>query len=336
MSTIKKVADHAGVSVATVSRVINKTGYVSLDLQERVTEAMQLLNYQPSALARSLRRQETQTIGVLVPQLDHPFFSRLAFAIEKTLFGNQYRAFMCSSEEDQEKEDAYIDMLLRQRVDGVILVPTGQSVIHVRRLQERQVPVVLVDRDLPSLEFSRVLTDNSGGGVLGIEHLVGLGHTHIGIVGGPHYSEAMVQRLRGVYETLEKLGIHHHLEEILDDHRPHFEQGYQGANALLAQVPRPTAIFALTDMMAIGVLHAASEAGLSIPRDLSVMGFDNVPMSAYTQPALTTIEQPIYTMGETAAELLLDQINTQSLVPERVLLETRLVVRNSTGAPPQG
>src|SRR5688572_22198797 len=179
MPTIKEVADRARVSVATVSRVINKTGYVSIDLQERVTEAMRELNYQPSALARSLRRQETHTVGLLVPQLNHPFFSNLVFSIEKTLFDHEYRAFMCSAEESQEKEAAYVDMLLRQRVDGVILVRTGTSVSNVGRLLEQNVPVVLVDRDVPSLRINRVLCDNEQGGYMGIRHLLELGHKHI-------------------------------------------------------------------------------------------------------------------------------------------------------------
>ena len=163
MATIKEVAEHAKVSVATVSRVVNNSGYVSADLRERVEKAMHLLNYKPSALARSLRRQETHTIGVLVPELNQPFFGTLVFAMEKTLFARDYRTLICSSEEDAVKEAAYVDILLRQRVDGVILVPTGQSAEGVSRLLQANIPVVLIDRDLPNLAINRVLSDNFGG-----------------------------------------------------------------------------------------------------------------------------------------------------------------------------
>jgi len=161
MATMKEVADYADVSVATVSRVINKTGYVSPDLEERVQTAMQVLKYQPSALARSLRRQQTQTIGVLIPQLDQPFFGALAFAIEKSLFPHEYRTLICSAEEDPEKENAYTEIMLRQRVDGVIMVPTGRNSDNLKQLLEKSVPVVLVDRDLPGLEVNRVLDRKS-------------------------------------------------------------------------------------------------------------------------------------------------------------------------------
>jgi LacI family transcriptional regulator len=330
MPTIKQVADQARVSVATVSRVINKTGYVSLDLQERVTAAMRDLNYQPSALARSLRRQETQTIGLLVPQIDHPFFGTLSFAIEKTLFADRYRMLLCSAEENLEKEDIYVEMLLRQRVDGVIFVPTGHSASNLRRLIEQKVPVVLVDRDLPGLQLSRVLADNRRGAYEGVRHLLDLGHRVIGIVGGPVYSPPMVTRIAGARQALGEMGLDSSPEVMVSSPHQQFEMGYNALRELLKHKPRPTAIFALTDVMAIGVLHAAAEHGLTVPHDLSVMGFDDVPMAAYSLPALTTIAQPIYRMGEVAVQILLRQILGDHPPIENVLLETQLIVRKST------
>lgn len=333
MSTIKQVADQAKVSVATVSRVINKTGYVSLDLQERVLIAMRDLNYQPSALARSLRRQETQTIGVLVPQLNHPFFGTLAYAVEKTLFANQYRAFICSAEESHEREDAYIDMLLRQRVDGVILVPTGRSAISVNRMIEQKVPVVLIDRDLPAVEISRVLCDNERGAYEAARHLVDLGHRRIVIIGAMVYSEAVVQRLRGIRRAFEEAGIVDSPEPKIPISLEQFEMGYNVAIDVLSHSHRPTAIFALNDVIAVGVLHAASKLGLRVPDDLSVVGFDDIPLASYSIPELTTVAQPIYKMGEAAAQILLEQVVEHTLLPERVILESQLVVRNSTATP---
>jgi LacI family transcriptional regulator len=333
VATIKEVADHAGVSVATVSRVVNKTGYVSLDLQERVQNAMRTLNYRPSALARSLRRQETQTIGILVPQLDQPFFSALVFAVEKTLFSSDYRALICSAEERRDKEDAYIEMLMRQRVDGVILVPTGQSTDNVRRLLDEGVPVVLVDRDIPNLAINRVLCNNYPGGASAIEHLLALGHRRIGMIGGPDYSEAIIDRMNGAREALLAAGVEVDPALCITGSMPQFEMGYTMGMQLLDRSDRPTAIFAFNDVIAIGVLHAAAELGLRLPDDLSVIGFDDIPAAAYSIPELTTVAQPIYAMGEQAANLLIRHIRDSDAPVESVKLETQLIIRKSTAPP---
>ncbi|MFO7321352.1 MAG: LacI family DNA-binding transcriptional regulator [Chloroflexota bacterium] len=333
MPTIREVADQARVSVATVSRVINKSGYVSIDLQERVENAMRSLNYHPSALARSLRRQETQTIGVLVPQLNHPFFSTLAYAIEKTLFDAEYRAFMCSAEEDPLRECAYIDMLLRQRVDGVILVPTGQSASNLGRLIEQGVPVVLVDRDVPGFNVSRVLCNNERGAYEATRHLLALGHRHIGMIGGPEYSPPMRARVNGVRAALAEAGIHDTPQVLVPHTLYHVETGYNAAMQLLKAEPLPTAIFALTDVMAMGVLRAANELGLRVPEQLSVMGFDDTPMAAYSIPELTTVRQPIFEMGQLATRVLLERIGHAELPVAQYMLDTCLIERASTAPP---
>ena len=334
MATIKEVAEYAGVSVATVSRVVNNTGRVSPELRRRVLAAMDALNYQPSALARSLRRRRTQTVGILVPQLDHPFFSSLAFAIERKLFSEHYHALICSAEENQEKEDAYIEMLIRQRVNGVILVPTGQSAENVHRLLEQQVPVVLADRDLPDLAISRVLNDNFHGGYEGARHLLSLGHRRIGVIGGPDYSYPMRQRINGIRQAFRDARVAHDPDLMSIGTLQQFEMGYTAARSLLSKSPRPTAIFALTDVMAVGVLHAAYEEGLRLPEELSVMGFDDIPLASYSIPELTTIAQPIYDMGESAARILLRQMQKPDSPVESVMLQTRLIVRQSTVPPP--
>ena len=329
MATMKEVADFAEVSVATVSRVINETGYVSPDLKDRVFNAMRELNYQPSDLARSLRRRQTLTVGILIPQLDHPFFSALAFASEKSLFANDYRTLVCSAEENLEKESAYVDMLIRQRVDGVIFAPTGQSVDNLHRLQESNVPVVLVDRDLKRTQVDKVLSNNYQGGYEGIRYLLEMNHTNIGIIGAPTYSEAMMMRIAGARQALDDFNVKLAPEFFVAGTLQHFEMGYNTALEMLRKPNRPTAIFALTDVMAIGVLHAAAELELSLPRELSVLGFDNVPLAAYSIPGLTTIAQPIYQMGEAATRILLKRIHEPDASYQTVNLENELLIRKS-------
>ena len=333
MATMREVADRAEVSVATVSRVINKTGYVSPDLESRVYEAMRALKYQPSALARSLRRRETMTIGVLIPQINQPFYSTLTFSVEKSLFSNDYRTLICSSEQHRDKENAYIEMLLRQRVDGVVLVPTGKNADSFRQFQDHNIPVVLADHDVPSLDCNKVLSDNYRGGYIGMKHLIELGHRHIGLIGGPDYSQPMNDRLRGVQSALAEYKLTVHAEMLAAGPFHHFEVGYNSAMGMLRQSTPPTAIFALTDMMAIGVLHAAAELDLTLPQDLSVVGYDDIPLSAYSIPGLTTIAQPTYEMGQVVTRILLDAIQNPDHTNETHLLSIRLIMRESTAPP---
>lgn len=332
MTTMKDVAEKAGVSVATVSRVINDTGFVSDELRERVHEVMTELKYRPSNVARSLRRQQTRTVAVVVPQLDQPFFSTLTFAIQQRLFEEDYYTFTCSTMESEDEEAAYIEMLLGQRVDGVIVAPTGHSSENIRLLLQADVPVVLVDRDLPEIEhIDRVLFDNVTGGVLGVEHLTELGHRQITIIGGPSYSSAIKQRIVGIRRTLAQHDIEPHVLTY-DDMTP-FDIGYTGATEVLNTPKRPTAIFALTDTAAVGVMHAARKRGLSLPDDLSVMGFDDIPLATYSLPALTSIAQPIHGIGKQTAELLLARLQDPERPPVTRISEAQLVVRDSTQPP---
>jgi LacI family transcriptional regulator len=331
---MKEVADFAHVSVATVSRVINNSGYVSPDLEERVREAMQALNYHPSALARSLRRQETQTIGLLIPQLDLPFFSTLAHAIEHLLFDMEYRILVCSAEEDVEREKAYTQMLIRQRVDGVIMAPTGHSATNLRSLIDSQVPVVLVDRDVPEPRVSKVLVNNLTGGYSGMKHLLEHGHERLGVIGAPAHSTSVRQRLEGAQRALREYGIDDVRVSLSVNESTPFEFGYRVGLDLLGSEERPTAIFALTDVSAIGVMHAAAHYDLTVPHDLSVLGFDNIPLTSYIIPELSTVAQPIREMGELAARQILRSISDRDARPETFILNTSLIERQSVARPP--
>lgn len=328
MATIKQVASLAGVSVATVSRVVNNNGYVSPERRAAVTEAMRQLDYKPSAVARSLRRQQSMTVGVLVPSLNQPFFASLAYTIERALFANDYRMMLCSSEENASNEAAYVEMLLRQRVDGVIVAPTGQGSAIIQPLLSR-VPVILVDRDLPDLLVSRVLADHFAGGQAAMRHLIGLGHRRIAIIGGPANNAAMEERTAGALNAAREAAVPPPLVQM--SALSEFEMGFALAHTLLAGPNRPTAIFALTDVVAIGILHAAAELGLSLPGQLSVIGFDDIPMAAYLIPPLTTIAQPIAAIGDTAVRLLLSRLGEGNHAPHHLVrLPMQLHVRAST------
>lgn len=337
MSTIKEVALAAGVSVATVSRVVNNSGFVRPELRSRVESAMSQLRYQPSALARGLRTQETLAVGILVPKLDHPFFGALAFAIEQTLFENGYRALMCSANEDLEREGAYLEMLLHQRVDGVIMVPTQRDASGVERLRRQQVPVVIVDREpySPISEYGvdAVTIDNFAGAKNLAAYLLSLGHQRIGVISPPESSEPIANRLRGIRQAFADAGLAFDEKQVVSGALEQFEMGYQGAKKLLETRTPPSAIMALTDVTAVGVLHAAQDLGLKVPEDLSVTGFDDIPLAQHALPGLTTVAQPIYAMGEHAANLLLRRISNPESSFQAICLDTQLVLRASSAAP---
>lgn len=322
------MAAEARVSIATVSRVINSNRRVSPDLRSRVLSAMDRLGYQPNAIAQGLRRSATRSVGVLIPRIHEPFFSTLAFAIERTLFASDYRGLLCSTEEQPDKERAYVDMLLTQQVDAFIYFPSiAGSQANLRRIVERGIPVVLIERSFAELEVSRVLISNFQGGYDGAQHLIALGHTHIGVICA-NLASMPVERLSGAQQALTEAGVD--AEVRIMSRGSDFEAGYEAALDMLHRPGRPTAVFALADSIAVGVLHAAAYLDLRVPEDLSVVGFDNISLAAFVIPPLTTVAQPIYAIGEAAVRILLHQLQDPGAAPETVMLNTELVVRQST------
>ncbi len=326
------MAQAAGVSIATVSRVLNGNYPVSDQLRARVQQAMDELAYQPNTLARGLRRQKTQSIGVLIPKLNDQFLSTLAYTIEKTLFDNGYRALLCSTEEALERETAYIDSLLQQQVDGVIMFPREHSRDNVKRLLNAEVPVVMVEREVKNLPVHHVLVDNYAGGYTAVRHLTELGHREIVLMTAIIDPFPTQYRLDGALTALRDAGIgmpDEYLMRVISA-EPRFQIGYRLGLAIVRLPKRPTAIFALTDELAIGALHALIENGIRVPEDMSVIGFDNIPLASFVIPALTTIAQPASQIGETAGTILLRALEGSGNPVERVTLETTLIVRDST------
>lgn len=328
------MASAAGVSIATVSRVINGNYPVSEILRARVQKAMDDLAYQPNTLARGLRRQKTQSIGVLIPKLNDQFLGTLAYTIEKTLFDNGYRALLCSTEEAVERETAYIDSLLQQQVDGVIMFPREHSRENVKRLLNAGVPVVAVERVLKHLPVHHVLVNNYGGGYQAVQHLVALGHRAIALMTAIIDPFPVQYRLDGALTALRDAGLplppEYFMSLVSDE--PRFQIGYRFGQAIARLPNRPTAIFALTDELAVGAMHALTENGIRIPEDMSIIGFDNIPLASVVIPALTTIDQPASQIGEIAGTILLRSLEGGGGTVESVTLETTLIVRDSTAA----
>jgi LacI family transcriptional regulator len=326
---MRDVAERAGVSVTTVSHVINETRPVSDELRERVLVAINELGYQPNILARSLRRGKTHTIGMIVPDSANPFFAEVARGIEDTSFKHGYNLVLCNSDGDLSKETIYIDVLTEKRVDGILFVAAGTSTEHIRSLRERGMPLVVVDRELPGVAVDSVLTDNARGGWLATSHLIELGHRRIGCITGPSDVTPSADRITGYRQALREAGIPLDAALIVKGDFQ-FESGYRAAHQLLAMDDPPTAFFACNDLMAVGAISAALERGYRVPIDLSVVGFDDVPLASFNNPPLTTIAQPKYEMGVLAATMLLERLGDGDMAPRRQLLDTSLLIRQST------
>lgn len=341
MTSIKNVAEHAQVSIATVSRVLNGTKYVSPDVEKRVLEAIKLLNYQPHAPARNLRQKRTRSVGVLLPRLNDFFFSDLAYVLENMLSAEDYSPLFCSTENDEDKEAMVVNNLITHRVDAVILVPlvpAQKSTANIERLLERNISVVLVDRAVPDFAVNQVVSNNEQGAYDAAAYLLELGHQHIGVIdsgsnGTKHAGEPGHERLKGIRHAMLERGVPFDDDLLELDNFDNVEMGYHGTLSLLHRAPHVTAIFALTDAIAVGVLRAASELSMGVPQDLSVVGFDDILLASHVIPRLTTVAQPVEQIGRTATDLLLRQIENPEIPPETRRLDTRLVIRESTAPP---
>ena len=332
---MRDVAERAGVSVTSVSHVINETRPVSDELRRRVLAAMDDLDYQPNRLARSLRRGQTHTIGMIIPDSANPFFAEMARGVEDTSFESGYNVILCNSDGDLNKERLYTNVLIEKRVDGILFIAAGLSTNGVLDLQAQKTPLVVVDRDLPDASVDSVLTDNAQGGWLATRHLIDLGHRRIACITGPSDVTPSAERVIGYRQALAEGDIP--IDEALivrGDFQ--YESAYRASIRLLQTEDPPTAIFACNDLMAVAVMSAALEQERQVPADLSVVGYDDVRLAAFANPPLTTIAQPKYEMGVVAATMLLERIRAPQAPAQRRVFESSLVKRKSTAPVGEG
>ncbi len=329
MPTIRDVADAAQVSTSTVSHVINETRYVSPATRQRVLQAMAELKYSPNRLARSLRSSESMTLGVLLPNSANPYFAEILLGIEAACFDLGYNIIMGNANDDRDRELAYLQVLISRQVDGILLISTGAYNESVALLASHETPVVMVDRsaDIPTVD--EIFTANKDGGLLATNYLLQLGHRRIGCITGPSFLTPSAERVAGYYEALELAGIPVQDELVVTGNFQH-ESGYQACRRLLQLTPPPTAIFACNDLMAVGALCAIHEAGLRVPDDVSVIGYDDIPLADYTVPRLTTIAQPARQIGRMAVEQLVARLKkAHDAPPRQEVLPVSLVERDS-------
>ncbi|MEW9673856.1 LacI family DNA-binding transcriptional regulator [Ammoniphilus sp. 3BR4] len=327
--TIYDVAREAGVSIATVSNLINNKGHVGKKTKKHVLEVMGRLNYQPNFLASALTGKQTYTLGLVLPDISNPYYGQLARAIESKAIELGYSVILCSTYHDDDRTQRYISLLQQKKVDG-IMIGTGESDNLLDQLHKLEIPIALVGRDISSLSVTSVLVDDFLGGYLATKHLVELGHTKIAIITEDLNVFNTNERLRGYKFALEEADIPF-CDQLLKTCDFTVEDGKARTVELLENSSiRPSAVFACNDLLGIGVIQAAKEMGLQVPADLSVVGFDNIMFAAYTDPALTTVSQPIDQIGMKAVDLLVDEINNKEEIKQRVTIRPQLVIRQST------
>lgn len=326
---MRDVAEQAGVSVTTVSHVINNSRPVNPETRTRVEQAMQVLGYHPNVLARSLRRGKTQTIGVILPDNANPYFAEVARGIEDTSFSQGYSVVLCNSDNNLEKEHLYTNVLIEKQVDGIIFVAAGLSEENINNLQKRGVPSVLVDRQVSGVQLDSVFADNRVGGYLATNHLINLEHRSIACITGPKGVRSSSERIAGYQQALDAADIPTNPGWVVEGDFQ-YQSGYSAAQQLIKAGATPSAIFACNDLMAIGAYRYAHENQLNIPGDISIIGFDDIRLAEYTNPPLTTIHQSKDRMGALAAEMLLERIANGNLAFRHEIVAVQLVVRSST------
>ncbi len=331
---IKDVARRAGVSSATVSRVLSNHPHVSPETRERVLQAIEELGYRPSRVARSLRAQRSRIIGLIISDIQNPFFTALVRAVEDVAYEHDYAVFLCNSDESIEKEGLYVDVMRAEHVAGVVISPTQEEYSPVQQLVSLGIPVVTIDRMVRGLSVDSVVVDNVGAAYTLVDHVIKDGHTRVAAVVGTPAATTGRERFEGYRRALEDNDI------PFDPHLvrrglPKEHVGYEMTRDLLALPNPPTALFTGNNLLTLGALRAICEAGLQIPDDIALVAFDELDWMPVFDPALTVAAQPTYDLGKRATELLLKRIGGWDGPYEKVMLSPTIHIRRSCASHPQ-
>ncbi|MCM8750117.1 LacI family transcriptional regulator [Thermomicrobiaceae bacterium CFH 74404] len=327
------IAQLAGVSQATVSRVLNNRTNVSPQTRERVLQVIEALNYTPNVLARSLATRKTNTIGLVVANIKNPFFAEIVESITNIAASQGMNIILCSTSQDHRLQRQHVRMLIEHRVQGIIMTSVMLDDSYIRTLVPNGFPVVLVNRYLPGVPADSVVIDNYSGAYEATRHFIRLGHATVGYVRGVRNTSTNRDRERGYREALNQAGIPVRRGWIFDGHYS-WQGGYNAGLRFLRLRHRPTAMLCADDLTAIGFIDALYDRGLRVPDAVAVIGFDDVQEASYRPIGLTTVRQPVTAMAEAAMRLLLDRIGGYCGDPRQIVLPAELVIRKSCGANP--
>lgn len=334
MSTIYEIAKKACVSSATVSRVINNHKSIRKETKQKVMKVLKEMNYYPHAGARNLRTKRTHMISLIIPDIENQFFPALARGVQDRARELGYYMLLCNTDEGESEEISYMNMLREHHIDGFIITPSGAKINkksneYLFKSKKDNLPFIMIGHRLEDPTIDMVTVDTEEGAYEAVRHLIRLGHQRIGCLAGPISKGLSRGRLRGYRKALTDHGLKTD-EDLIVEGDLRQGSGYTQMKQLLGIKDPPTGIFAINDMVAIGAVKAIEEKKLRIPKDIAVAGFDDIPLASIVKPSLTTVVQPKYEMGRIASEVLINRIEKRIQEPQRIILKTRLVVREST------
>jgi DNA-binding LacI/PurR family transcriptional regulator len=326
--SIKDVASFAKVSSATVSRVLANKPYVREEIRQQVLHAVETLGYQPNRVARTLRVQSSQIIGLIISDIQNPFFTALVRAVEDQAYAHQYAVFLCNSDENIDKESLYIDLMMSERVAGVIVVPTRETASSINKLYNANIPLVVVDRQIRDLDLDTVVIDNVKAAHDLVTHLIDNGHRRIGTILASPEIKTGYDRYQGYVAALTERGIQVD-SSLVRTGLPKETLGRQLVKELFDLPNPPTALFTGNNLLTVGALHGIKDLGLIVPDDLSLVAFDDMEWYSVVSPTLTAAAQPTYAMGWAAADLILKRIVDPNRATEKILYHPELCIRES-------
>jgi len=331
--TMEEIARLAGVSKSTVSKVFNNDERISVATREKVLKIAKKFNYRPSRVPRSLKTKRTKAVGLVLPNVMNPFFPGIIKGVEDVALENGYMVVFCNTDEQVEKETLYFQMFEDHWIDGIIISGvTGESEEekkYIKDLHKKGIHVVLIDREIEGYFTNVVMIDNQGAAFKATKHLLDLGHRRIGFISAPLKIRIFTERLKGYKKALAETGVDFGKDLVIEGDQTS-KSGEEAVRYFLSLKNPPTAIFATNDVMAIGALRELQRNNLKVPDDVSVVGFDDIPLASLVNPPLTTIAQPIYEIGAQAMKLLIRNIEKKDVVKSKIILDTKLVIREST------
>lgn len=327
MTNIQQVAKQAGVSVATVSRVLNGQNSVSQKTRHKVEAAITQLDYEPSMLGRNLRNSESRIILILIPSISNPFYLEIIKGIENMALSQNYNILLCETDSNPEKENIYFDLVRKKMADGIISMDPAVNVETLKQLAEKYA-IIQCSEYGGGIGIPYVTINSEEASYRAVKHLIQIGHEKIALMNSDEKFLYARERRMGYQRALKEHGIPLRSEYILYTQHLGFEYGQQAMKKILSLEERPTAVFAVSDLLAIGALKEINASGLSVPDDMAVVGFDKIDFSNMTNPTLTTIAQPMYKMGTAAAKMLIDKIQGEEV--DSIILDHELIIREST------
>lgn len=331
--SLRDIAKHAGVSVGTASNVLNRPGLVAPETVKRVQQVMEELGYIPNGYVKQMSVGHSRTLGLVVPNVFNPFFAEVARGVEDAAAKKNYAVFICNTDESPDREERFMGVLVEQLVKGVLITPTSMKPAHIKTLKERGISVGLLSAPGKSSSECSVTVNDVFGAEIAIEHLVEFGHKHLAWVCGPESIPQVIDRTKGV-----AIATKHHKIQVDTVRSPSmkFDGGVQAAEEILAMNPRPTGIFCANDLLALGVMRSLLAAGVKIPEEISIIGYDDIEFALTAPVPLSSIIQPAYQLGYTATQLLLSECESiDTHAHQDVRFQPELIARESTGPTPE-